>query len=43
MTAYVLTPLTIEPGTVTGTRGDWWPAFANVPDILEHAVQGFGI
>jgi alkylhydroperoxidase family enzyme len=32
-----------EPGTETGTRGDWWPAFANVPDILEHAVQGFGI
>jgi len=32
-----------EPGTATGTRGDWWPVFANVPDILEHAVQGFGI
>ena len=32
-----------EPGTATGTRGDWWPAFANVPDILEHAVQGFGL
>ncbi len=32
-----------EPGTATGTRGDWWPTFANVPDILEHAVQGFGI
>jgi alkylhydroperoxidase family enzyme len=32
-----------QPGTATGTRGDWWPAFANVPDILEHAVQGFGI
>ena len=32
-----------EPGTETGSRGDWWPAFANVPDILEHAVQGFGI
>ena len=32
-----------EPGTETGTRGDWWPAFANVPDILEHAVKGFGI
>ena len=23
--------------------GDWWPTFANVPDILEHAVQGFGL
>jgi alkylhydroperoxidase family enzyme len=32
-----------EPGTATGTRGDWWPAFANVPDILEHAAQGFGL
>jgi alkylhydroperoxidase family enzyme len=33
----------VEPGTATGTPGDWWSAFANVPDILEHAVQGFGI
>lgn len=32
-----------EPGTETGTRGDWWTVFANVPDILEHAVQGFGL
>ena len=32
-----------EPGTAAGTRGDWWPAFANSPDILEHAVQGFGV
>jgi alkylhydroperoxidase family enzyme len=32
-----------EPGTSTGTPGDWWTAFANVPDILEHAVQGFGV
>jgi alkylhydroperoxidase family enzyme len=32
-----------EPGTETGTPGDWWTAFANVPDIFEHAVQGFGI
>ena len=32
-----------EPGTDTGTPGDWWPAFANSPDILEHCVQGFGI
>lgn len=34
---------TIEPGTATGSPGDWWPAFANVPDILEHAVQGFSL
>jgi alkylhydroperoxidase family enzyme len=30
-----------EPGTMTGTRGDWWTVFALVPDVLEHAVQGF--
>ncbi len=30
-----------EPGTATGTRGDWWTVFANSPDVLEHAVQGF--
>jgi len=32
-----------EPGTDTGTSGDWWPTFANVPDILEHAVRGFSL
>jgi alkylhydroperoxidase family enzyme len=32
-----------EPGTATGTLGDWWTAFANSPEIFEHAVQGFGI
>ena len=32
-----------EPGTATGTPGDWWTVFANVPDVLEHAVQGFGL
>jgi alkylhydroperoxidase family enzyme len=32
-----------EPGTATGTPGDWWTAFANSPDVLEHAVQGFGL
>lgn len=32
-----------EPGTETGTSGDWWTAFANVPDVFEHAVQGFGL
>lgn len=34
---------TVEPGTATGSPGDWWPAFANVPDVLEHAVQGFSL
>jgi alkylhydroperoxidase family enzyme len=32
-----------EPGTESGSPGDWWTVFANVPEILEHAVQGFGI
>jgi alkylhydroperoxidase family enzyme len=32
-----------EPGTATGTRGDWWTAFANSPDMLDHAVLGFGL
>jgi alkylhydroperoxidase family enzyme len=32
-----------EPGTTTGSPGDWWSVFANSPDIFEHAVQGFGI
>ncbi|HWI42951.1 MAG TPA: carboxymuconolactone decarboxylase family protein [Nocardioides sp.] len=32
-----------EPGTEAGTPGDWWTVFALVPDVLEHAVQGFGL
>lgn len=32
-----------SPGTATGTPGDWWTVFANVPDVLEHAVQGFAL
>lgn len=32
-----------EPGTATGTRGDWWTVFALVPDVLEHASRGFGL
>ncbi len=32
-----------EPGTATGTRGDWWTVFALSPDVLEHAVQGFAL
>lgn len=31
-----------QPGTATGTPGDWWPVFANSPDALKHAMQGFG-
>ena len=32
-----------EPGTTSGTPGDWWTVFAAAPDIFEHCVQGFGI
>ncbi len=32
-----------EPGTATGTPGNWWTVFAVVPDVLEHAVRGFGL
>lgn len=30
-----------QPGTADGTRGDWWTTYALVPDVLDHAVQGF--
>lgn len=30
-----------QPGTSTGTPGNWWTVFALVPDCLEHAVNGF--
>jgi alkylhydroperoxidase family enzyme len=32
-----------EPGTATGTPGDWWTVFALAPDVLEHATRGFGL
>jgi alkylhydroperoxidase family enzyme len=32
-----------EPGTATGTPGDWWTVYALVPDVLRHAVEGFGL
>lgn len=32
-----------EPGTATGTPGDWWTVYALVPDVLEHASRGFGL
>ncbi len=32
-----------EPGTATGTPGDWWTVFALVPDVLKHAVRGFAL
>lgn len=30
-----------EPGTSTGTHGDWWTVFAQSPDVFNHAVAGF--
>ena len=32
---------TFEPGTATGTPGNWWTVFAAVPDCFDHAVAGF--
>jgi alkylhydroperoxidase family enzyme len=32
-----------EPGTATGTPGDWWTVFANDHAVFKHAVQGFGV
>ncbi len=32
-----------EPGTATGTPGDWWTVFALSPDIFKHAVDGFAV
>jgi alkylhydroperoxidase family enzyme len=30
-----------EPGTATGTPGDWWTVFALQPQVLDHANRGF--
>lgn len=30
-----------EPGTATGTPGNWWTVFALVPDCFDHAIAGF--
>src|SRR3954465_8293687 len=32
-----------EPGTATGTPGDWWTVFALVPDVLKHSGDGCGL
>lgn len=32
-----------EPGTATGTPGNWWTVFALVPYIFEHATNHFGM
>ncbi|MDZ7588847.1 MAG: carboxymuconolactone decarboxylase family protein [Parasphingorhabdus sp.] len=31
-----------EPGTATGSPGNWWTVFANVPDAFRHITEGFG-
>ena len=30
-----------DPGTATGTPGNWWTVFAGSPDVLLHAMAGF--
>ena len=30
-----------DPGTETGTPGNWWTVFANSPATFKHCVQGF--
>lgn len=32
-----------EPGTATGTPGNWWTVWALVPDVLAHAQAGFAL
>jgi len=32
-----------EPGTASGTPGDFWTVFALVPDVMRHAVAGFSL
>ena len=30
-----------EPGTATGTPGNWWTVFNIVPDAFQHTTEGF--
>jgi alkylhydroperoxidase family enzyme len=32
-----------EPGTATGTPGNWWTVMAGVPDVFQHCVAGFAL
>jgi alkylhydroperoxidase family enzyme len=32
-----------EPGTATGTPGNWWTVYAGSPDVFDHAVAGFAL
>ena len=31
-----------DPGTATGTSGNWWTVFAGVPDVFDHALASNG-
>lgn len=31
----------VEPGTASGTPGDWWTVFALVPEAFDHTTAGF--
>lgn len=33
----------VEPGTATGTPGNWWTVFAQTPQLLDHMVAGFAL
>jgi len=33
----------VEPGTSTGSPGDWWTTFAHDPMVFGHAVAGFSL
>jgi alkylhydroperoxidase family enzyme len=32
-----------QPGTSTGSPGDWYTVFALVPDVMRHAISGFTV
>ncbi len=32
-----------QPGTATGTPGNWWTVFAQTPELLDHMVAGFAL
>jgi hypothetical protein len=32
-----------EPGTASGTPGNWWTVYAGSPDVFDHAVGGFAL
>ena len=33
----------VEPGTATGTPGNWWTVFAQTPQLLDHMVAGLAL